>query len=85
MIVRAMDTDILIVLINLLAKELPEDRKQITIDCGFGNKRRLIKVNDIVSSLENRSPGLPKALPGLHAFTGLISLPLSTGKFQRYH
>ena len=39
MVVTAMDTDILIILISLLGRQLQEDRKKIVIDCGFGNNR----------------------------------------------
>ena len=40
------------------------------MDCGTENKRRYINITSIVNALENKQPGLPAAMPGLHAFTG---------------
>ncbi|KAG1684928.1 hypothetical protein GQR58_009264 [Nymphon striatum] len=36
----------------------------------MGNSRRYINVTNIVDVLEDCKPGLPRALPGYHAFTG---------------
>ncbi|KAK4322833.1 hypothetical protein Pmani_006431 [Petrolisthes manimaculis] len=40
------------------------------MDCGSGNSRRYINVTNIVNVLEERQPGLSRALLGYHAFTG---------------
>lgn len=71
-IVRASDTDILVILIAALGRRRPEERSStmILMDCGMGNNRRFINVTNIVSTLEDIKPGLPAALPGYHAFTG---------------
>lgn len=71
-LVRASDTDILIILIGILGNQDPEVRssKNVFMDCGIGNSRRYINVTNIVEVLEERKAGLPKALPGYHAFTG---------------
>ncbi|KAG1676316.1 hypothetical protein GQR58_014353 [Nymphon striatum] len=70
-IVRAADTDVLI-LIGTLGQQRPEVRSManIIMDCGMGNSRRYINVTNIVGVLEDCKPGLPRALPGYHAFTG---------------
>ena len=65
-IVRSSDTDVLIILVGM-----PIDaNKDIYLDCGSGNSRRYISVAQIQTSLNRKKPGLPAALPGLHAFTG---------------
>lgn len=81
-LVRASDTDVLIILIGLLGRKLPEERTRSTIimDCGSGNSRRYIDVSNIVDVLEERKAGLSRALPGYHAFTGCDF----TSSFYRY-
>ena len=71
-IIRATDTDVLIILIGLLGRQRPEIRARMNIimDCGMGNSRRYINVSNIAAVLEETRPGLPRALPGYHAFTG---------------
>ena len=71
-VVRASDTDVLIILIGFLGEQCPEERssRKIFMDCGVGNHRRLIDICKIVSSLEGLKPGLSKAMPAYHAFTG---------------
>ena len=70
--VRASDTDVLVILIGALGKQRREVRStsNIIMDCGMGNNRRYINVTNIVDVLEEHQPGLPRALPGYHAFTG---------------
>ena len=71
-IVRASDTDFLVILIGANGQERPDDRTMadIIMDCGMGNSRRYINVTNIADVLEERKPGLARALPGYHAFTG---------------
>lgn len=71
-IVRASDTDVLVILIAAIGQQRREVRSvaNIIMDCGMGNTRRYINVTNIANVLEERAPGLPKALPGFHAFTG---------------
>ncbi|XP_068240150.1 uncharacterized protein [Palaemon carinicauda] len=71
-LVRASDTDVLIILIGILGNQDPEVRssKNVFMDCGSGNSRRYINVTNIVEVLEEQKSGLPKALAGYHAFTG---------------
>lgn len=81
-LVRASDTDVLIILIGLLGRKLPEERtrSKIIMDCGSGNSRQYIDVSNIVDVLEERKAGLSRALPGYHAFTGCDF----TSSFYRY-
>ena len=69
-IVRASDTDVLVILIGAIGQESPDDRTMadIIMDCGMGNSRRYINVTNIADVLEERKPGLARAL--LTAFTG---------------
>ncbi|KAK4318061.1 hypothetical protein Pmani_010908 [Petrolisthes manimaculis] len=71
-IIRASDTDVLVILIGFLGKINLKERTRSTIimDCGSGNSRRYINVTNIVNVLEERQPGLSRALLGYHAFTG---------------
>lgn len=70
--VRASDTDVLVILIGMLARQRPEVRaaKTVIMECGMGNSRRYINVSNITDGLEDMKTGLPEALPGFHAFTG---------------
>ena len=67
-IIRASDTDVLVILIALAAK-MPET-SMIVMDFGSANNRRLINVTDISRELENKQNGLSEALIGFHAVTG---------------
>ena len=71
-IVRASDTDVLVILIGALGQQRREVRAManIIMDYGMGNSRRYINVTNIADVLEECKPGLPRALPGYHAFTG---------------
>ena len=71
-LVRASDTDVLIILVGIVGSQRPEVRAntQVIMDCGDGNTRRFINVTNIVEELEARQPGLPRAMPAVHAFTG---------------
>jgi hypothetical protein len=63
-IVRSPDTDVLVLLLTYVQQL---DAIQVMFDTGVGNKRRLIRVNDII---QNCGAEQSKALLGLHAFTG---------------
>jgi hypothetical protein len=71
-IVRSSDTDVLVILIGALGQQRREVRAManIIMDCGVGDTRRYINVTNIANVLEQLTPGLPRALPGFHAFTG---------------
>jgi hypothetical protein len=81
-IVRATDTDVLIILLGYLGRMRPEMRSMINIimDCGMGNNRRYININHIAEKLEVKAPGLAAAMPGYHCFTGCDY----TSSFYRY-
>lgn len=72
-IVRASDTDVLVILLGMLGRNLvtpsPLDLR-IIMDCGSGNDRRHIDISGIALALESKQKGLTAALPGLHSFTG---------------
>lgn len=70
-VVRASDTDVLVILVGSIGQR-PEVRSMTTLImyCGMGNTRRFINVSNIAEVLEETSPGIPQALPGFHAFTG---------------
>ena len=80
---RASDTDVLVILIGVLGNQRVEIRSmtEVVMDCGKGNDRRYINVTNIVDVLEERRVGLPRALPGYHAFTGSDF----TSAFYRYN
>lgn len=71
-IIRASDTDVLVILIGALGQQRPEVRSMVRIimDCGKGNDRRYINISNITEILEESKTGLSRALPGYHAFTG---------------
>ena len=71
-VVRTSDTDVIVILMGMLGRNLLEGRplQSIVMDCGSGNKRRYIDITSIANALENKQAGLPAAMPGLHAFTG---------------
>ena len=81
-VIRASDTDVLVILIGALGQKSPEARAMtnIIMDCGTGNSRRLINVTNIVENLEQRQPGFSRAMPGYHAVTGCDF----TSAFYRY-
>ena len=71
-LVRASDTDVLVILIGLLGiikKRGNSVNNQVIMDCGSGNHRRLINVTNIVEGMEN-IPNLAISMLGFHAFTG---------------
>ena len=80
--VRASDTDVLVILICTLGQQRREVRTManIIMDCGMGNSRRYINLTNIAEVLEVHKPGLAKTLPGHHAFTGCYF----TSAFNRY-
>ena len=71
-LVRASDTDVLVILLGYLGKCQPEvsSGSQIIMDCGVGKNRRLINVTAVKEKLEQTCSGLAAAIPGYHAFTG---------------
>jgi len=72
--IRASDTDVLVIVIGMVGRQLTSQRatsyNQIIMDCGSGNTRRHIDLSSITTVLESKQKGLAAALPGLHAFTG---------------
>ena len=74
LVIRASDTDVLIILLGMIGKHLNENKDTsydwIIMDCGKGNKRRHIDVTSVAFALEVKQTGLAAAMPGLHAFTG---------------
>ncbi len=70
--VRASDTDVLVILIGTLGQQRREVRSMGTVimDCGTKNNRRYINITNITDNLEEVQHGLARALPGYHAFTG---------------
>ena len=72
-IVRSSDTDVLVLLIAIIAREVKKGTKkieQIIIDYGLGSNRRYIELSSITESFASESDGLPEAVIGFHAFTG---------------
>ena len=71
-LVRASDTDVLVILIGYLEKCRPQVAagSHIVIDYGLNKSRRLINVTAIKEKLEETRQGLAAAIPGYHAFTG---------------
>ena len=71
-LVRASDTDVLVILIGLLGKQHPEvrSRTKVIMDCGSGSNRRFKNITNITDVLEEKKTGLARALPVYHAFTG---------------
>ena len=74
LVVRASDTDVLVILIGMMGRHLTSSRHssyhRIIMDCGVGNSCRHIDVSAIVLALETKQKGLAAAMLGLHAFTG---------------
>ncbi|KAJ8031889.1 hypothetical protein HOLleu_25241 [Holothuria leucospilota] len=74
-VVRASDTDVMVILLGMLGRHMEESHtetayRRIIMDCGSGNNRRHIDVSKIATALESTQKGLAAAIPGLHAFTG---------------
>ena len=74
-LVRASDTDVLVILIGMLGREQRNsgpiaDLQRIIMDCGNGNSRRYIDVSTVVNALESKQAGLAAALPVMNALTG---------------
>lgn len=57
-IICASDTDLLVILIGMLGRDVsskrPRGYKQIIMDCGWGNTLRYIDVSHIANSLESK-------------------------------
>ena len=73
-VVRASDTDVIVILLGMLGRHLESHREtsysRIIMECGSGNNRRHIDVSSIAKALESTQKGLAASMPGLHAFTG---------------
>ena len=73
-VVRASDTDVLVILIGMMGRHLQDQvavsYDRIVVQCGASNTCRYIDAGKIVLALESRTDGLASALPGLHALTG---------------
>ena len=66
--VRASDTEVLIILIGTLGQQWREDRTManIIMDCGIGSSRRYIILTKIAEVHEEHKHGLGKSLPRYH-------------------
>ena len=73
-VIRASDTDVLVILLGMIGRHLTNQRpttySRIIMDCGSGNSRRDIDASNIANAMEAKQKGLAAAMPGLHAFTG---------------
>ena len=73
-VIRASDTDVIVILIGMIGSHLLSQRptaySSIIMDCGSGNSRRHTDVSIIANVLDAKDKGLAAAMPGLHAFTG---------------
>ena len=73
-VVRASDTDILVILLGMLGQSktraTPVSCGKVIMDCGSNNNRRHIDVSAIANALDRKQKGLSAAFPALHAFTG---------------
>ena len=73
-VIRATDTDVLIILLGMLAKhqeqEHPVKYENITMDVGTGNHQRYIDVSQLFVALEDKCAGINSSLLGLHSFSG---------------
>lgn len=72
LLVRASDTDVMVIIIGMLGRNMMAGTpvKSIFMDCGSGNSRRFIDITSIAKALETKQDHLAAALPGLHAFSG---------------
>ena len=72
--IRASDTDVLVILLGMIGRHLTSQRltaySRINMDSGSGNSRRHIDVSSIANALESKQKGLAAAMKVLHAFTG---------------
>lgn len=71
-IVTASGTDIFVVLLGLLRRMTKEEqgKRSIMMDCGYGNNRQYININELYNVLELKRTGISSALPAFHAFAG---------------
>ena len=73
-VIRASDTDVLVILLGMIGRYLTSQRPTaynfIIMDCGSVNGRRHIDVISITNALEAKQKGLAAAMPDLRAFTG---------------
>ena len=67
-VVRASDTDVLVILLAM--ENAGDTERHVYMDCGGGNSRRLLDITAIQTSLKEKQTGICAALPGLHALTG---------------
>ena len=69
-IVRASDTDIIVILLSMISlhQDQEEDIKyqRIVVDCGAGNSRRYIDVSSIHHAMEEKNPDICSALPAVY-------------------
>ena len=74
LIVRADDTDILVLLIGMIGRhsslEATVPYNRVILDCGHDNNRRMVDVTELATNLEASNAGLPAAVPSFHALTG---------------
>ena len=74
LIVRASDTNVLIILLGMIAKhgeyEVQVQYEDILMDVGHGNNQRYVSVTNIYNEMENNCPGVSAAIVGLHTLTG---------------
>ena len=72
-VIRASDTDILVILLGMIGRHLTSQRPTayscIIMDCGSVNSRRHIDVSSIANALEAKQKGLAAAMLGPHACT----------------
>ena len=74
LIVRASDTDILIMLLAMISFHRDHEEaikyQRVVIDCGAGNSLIYIDVSSIHQVMEHKNSGICSALPAIHAITG---------------
>ena len=74
LVVRATDTDVMIILIGMLYKhteeQVPVKYQTIIMDTGVGNCQRFVHLSKIYHELETHSVGIYGALIAFHSLTG---------------
>ena len=72
-VIRASDTDVLVILLGMIGRHLTSQRPTayscIIMDCGSRNSRQHIDVSSIANAMEAKQKGLAAAMPGPH-FSG---------------
>ena len=66
-LVTSTDTGVLVILLGLAGRSRGSN---FILDYGSGNHRRYIAVSNIAAILNEKQPGMTKALLGMHALTG---------------